>query len=188
MRILLDLDGCVVDFLPTWLAEYRAISGDVINVTDIRTYGFDQFVAKPELLWKALTTGDVFRKSSPIPNCLGAVKHLHEQHELRFVTYVHESVKDGHRAKLDWLAHYLPFIQERQVIFARDKFVIDGDIMIEDASHNLLDWLDEATFDGERFGYLMNQPYNKTGEINNHPFCKRVDSLWDVIEDMRRPA
>lgn len=185
VRILCDMDGVLSDTLPTWLAEYRAISADNVHVKDIKAYGFDKFVKHPKLLWRALTSGDVFRKAAPMPGAIEALRWLNAHHEVYIVTYSHESVLDGHRAKLDWLRHWAPFLAEDQVVFTKRKALVDGDVMIEDHSANLYNWLLESPKPGDRYGYLVDHLYNRNTVLDKLERSERVNGLMDVAESLK---
>ncbi len=184
-RLLIDLDGVVVNSSETWLREYRAISGDPLYPAQLSEYAFDKLAKYPKLIWTALTTGDVFRTSLPYEGAIDTLRWLNSQHEVYIVTYSHESVRDGHRAKLDWLAHWAPFIAERQVVFTRDKFLVEGDYLIEDNSANLYGWLSESATRGSRQGILIDQTYNKKTVLDMLETCVRVGTFSKVVEVLK---
>ena len=178
MTILCDLDGVLVNSTETWLREYRAISGDPLYPEQLSHYAFDTLAKHPKLIWTALTTGDVFRTSTPYDGAVEAVRHLVRSWPVYFVTYSHESVKDGHRAKLDWVRHWLPFVEEHQVVFTKHKQLVQGAAIIEDSAQNVSLWL--ATHPSG-LAYLVDQPYNKG---YSHPRCVRVKNMWDVVKHL----
>ncbi len=178
-RVLCDMDGVLVNSTETWLDEYRAISGDNLYPRDLKTYDFDRYAKHPKLVWKALSSGDVFRKSWPLFEAVSGFLHLGDLCDLYVVTYSHESVLDGHRAKIDWMAHHFPDFPEDQIIFTRHKHLVAADYIIEDNPAVLNKWL-AAWPQGK--AYIIDQPYNREFK---HPRCKRVNTVLDVVMDIQ---
>lgn len=182
MRILLDCDGVLCDSLPTWVHEYNCFAdgADRLHTSDIKSYNFEQFAKFPELLFDTLHLGDVFRRSPPMPNAIQALKFLNAHHEVFVVTYMHKSCVNGHRQRLDWFQHYMPFLDTDRVIFTRNKAVVQGDILVEDNPANLGAWL-EAHPSGR--GFLIDHLYNRNSKVG-----ERAYGLMDVVEAIGKVA
>ena len=54
IRIALDLDGVIVDLLPTWLSLYNAETGENVLVSDIKEWDLFKQVKQPKILNKLL--------------------------------------------------------------------------------------------------------------------------------------
>ncbi len=173
--VLIDMDGVLVDSTDTWLAEYRAISGDSLYPNQLKTYNFDQYAKHPKLVWKALSSGNVFRKSWPCRDAISGFQHFCDLFDVYVVTYVHESVPDGAQAKTEWLAHHCPDFPSQDIIFTKHKHMVRGDYLIGENTTNLDKWL-EAHPNGK--GFLIDQPYNKNW---SHIRCKRVNTVLDAL-------
>lgn len=179
LRILCDLDGCIFDTLPLWLQEYRKLTDDDVYPRHVKTYGFAQYVAKPDVFFKTLEIGDVFLKAPLMPNAKQAVDWLYAKHDLYFVTYSHEAVRNGHRQKLDAMRHWFPQIPEDRVIFTKHKHLVHGDILVEDCVQNAVKW-NEAHPGNDV--YIIEHPYNiAEANVNSVPLIK---SLLEVVEDV----
>lgn len=178
MRLLIDLDGVLANTTENWLAHYRAISGDNLQPRQLKEYDFGKHAKYPDLVWKALATGDVFRKALPYEQAVKGMRFLTAHNDVYIVTYSHESVLDGHRQKLDWVAHHLGLGEDR-VVFTRHKHLVQGDVLVEDAPHNVRAWLDAHP--GGR-AFLIDQTYNRG---YNHERCTRVRNMMDVVEQLK---
>jgi 5'(3')-deoxyribonucleotidase len=62
-----------------------------------------------------------------------------------------------YKAKADWLDEHLPEIGSKRMIIAHDKHVIDGDILIDDAMHNVDPFLNDRD---DRFAIVLHYPWN----------------------------
>lgn len=66
------------------------------------------------------------------------LEKIHEAYDLIIVT---AAFPDCVPDKWTWLQHHLPFIPERNFITTSRKDLIQADILIDDAIHNVVDWV-----------------------------------------------
>lgn len=69
------------------------------------------------------------------------MRKLHEDYEVLIVT---ASWPTSVLEKWNWLQKHLPFIPHDNFITAKKKYLIDGDLMIDDAVHNLLPFAEKG--------------------------------------------
>jgi 5'(3')-deoxyribonucleotidase len=74
--------------------------------------------------------------------------------------------------KIDWLKVHLPFINQDNIIFCRDKSILSGDILVDDEPGHLL------KFTGKRILFI--QPYN-TDYVKSFNYCA---GNWKELEDL----
>jgi 5'(3')-deoxyribonucleotidase len=106
-----------------------------------------------------LETGKVFERSFPMDGALAGVQLWSADNLVYFVTYSHEDCSDGHAQKLAWMRMWLPWVREDQVIFTKHKFLVRGDVLIEDAPKNIEAWLAENP---HGWAYIVDHPYNRS--------------------------
>ena len=156
--LLCDMDGVLVDLLPTWLAVYGRDSGEWIHVDEILEYNHEQFVTYPAIFWKSL--GEALRDAPPVVGS-STFDELCEDYDTYIVTYAHHSAPNAVEAKLAWLARYFPDFDRDRVIFTKHKHLVRGDILIEDSQQNIIEWQRANSWCQESF--LVKQPYNRDG-------------------------
>lgn len=185
-RLLLDVDGVLADFVGGVIKIIKTIGGpelkpedfpywDIFStlkerhdtshlvdevVINIKRMGFcydlPVYPGAKEGVQKILDAGiDLFIVTSPWPG------HLHWMPE-----------------RSTWLKTHFN-IPEKKVIHANAKYIIKGDLLIDDKTDHIEDWLNHNP-DGAAF--LWNTPHNQRDEV---PRKQRLSS-WDELHDILR--
>lgn len=157
--LLCDLDGCVVDLLPMWLAEYALLTGEFHQTTEITAYHHEQFVTNSAAWWNALEPA--LAKAKPVLDAIQAVNMLEEHFDIYFVTYCHPAAPRATTIKQEWLYRYFGNRYIDKMVFTKAKHLIRGDFFVEDCAENLDKWV-AANPDG--WGFLFQAPYNIAGD------------------------
>ena len=87
----------------------------------------------------------------PYKGSVQALKNLHGKYNIYIATkpiYNDVCVNE----KIDWIKVHLPFINQDNIVFCRDKSILSGDVLVDDEPGNLL------KFTGKRV--LFMQQYN----------------------------
>lgn len=133
-RILLDMDGVLCDLVGKWFAAYNKEYGDQIHVDLLDDWGPHRIAKAGKAIYKYLTKPGFFRDLEPIPGAIEGVRALLERgHEPVIVT----AARRGHVDKLEWIREHLPFLPRDNVVFAHRKELVRGDVLFDDAPHNL---------------------------------------------------
>ena len=137
MRLLIDMDGVVADFLSHWCEVFNERYNQKLKPSDIKTWRMHESIpgatqeACEDLIWEP----GFFFNLKPIPGAIKAIEQLHEQgHEIVFVT----SCLAGHADKHAWLKRYFSF--PVRVTFTAEKYLVKGDVLIDDYMVNLQQW------------------------------------------------
>lgn len=154
-RVLVDMDGVLVDLFPSWIHDYSMASEQVLFPEDITAYELGDIIEDQETLYTQLDFEGVPPKLGA--KAFGALLDRPDL-DVYVVSYAHADNRHGHRQKLDWLAHYFPNLDPDRVIFTRHKELVRGDVLIEDNPGNIERWL-AANPEG-RVG-LVTAPYNE---------------------------
>lgn len=140
MRFLIDLDSIIVDLLPTWLGLYNKDYDDDLAIGDIHAWATHKYVkAECDLkVYEYLRQPGLFRNLPPLPGAIEGVRALLEQgHSVHIVT----AAPDGSATeKIEWVKEWLPFLDPKRVIICYDKFLVDGDVLVDDSPNNLIKW------------------------------------------------
>ena len=175
MRVLIDCDGVIANFVDAFMDWYLHHAGSVPD--DFEWANWDSMDELPDQMardavWR---DPDLFWIPQPYPYAIEALEALNERHDVRIVTAVpHIHVE----ARSDWFKREAPFIHRKnQMIFTNDKSLIRAGVIIDDKVGHVDDWLVKNSWpDGEAF--LIDRPWNQHGKSGT-----RVESLIEVAED-----
>ena len=163
MIILSDLDSIIADLLPTWLGLYNAEYADDLVIGDLHAWATHRYVKTEcdEKIYEYLRRPGLFRNLPPLPGAVEGVKALADRgHDVYIVT----AAPDGSATeKIDWCKEHLPFLDSRRVIVVYDKWLVRGDVLIDDSPSNLTKW--GAAWP---YGYTISigYPYNRDTKVD----------------------
>lgn len=175
LKILLDMDDVMIDFLQRWVEVVNKKYNKTAKYTDI--YCWSMHCIYPELTHDEIF--NVLYKDEFWANVLpkyGAVKYIRrlieDGHEIYVVTA--SCPKTMMLKQTHVLKKYFPFIPHENIIMAHNKQMVIGDILIDDNPKNLIG--------GTYKGILMTAPHNKQYPVRLHGW-NRVNS-WDEIYEL----
>lgn len=155
MKILLDMDGVVVDFLGPLLKQYNFLTNENIKRQDVTHMKTSKCVGDPYTLNKLINSVGFIRNLPPIDGAIDGVKTLIRQgHEVVFVSNGTRCPTSGHE-KRDWLNYY--FSAEWKIaplVLTYFKYHVRGDCLVDDNPKNFNN-LDPSTVP-----LLWHHPYN----------------------------
>ena len=184
MQILVDLDGIVVDLLDNWLRLYNEEWNDSLTHSDITDWYLHKSVvpACGADVYKYLDLPGTFLHSKPIPGAIESLGRLKELgHDITIVSSP-ATASHTYSQKIEWCTKHLPFLKSADVILAKKKHLIYGDLLIDDFAENLTaykkSWPNGMTA-------TIAYPYNKSAEgsvdIYAHSYLD-FGSAWLEIE------
>ena len=139
MTILIDMDDVLEKLAEAWVCYLNNKYGTSVSIEDVKD--FDLSLAFPtlskETVYAAEKTDEIWDLVKPMPGADAALKKLiKDGHEVIIVTATeYESL----RAKMDKvLFKYFPYLSWKQVIITSRKYLIKGDVLIDDGPHNLV--------------------------------------------------
>lgn len=139
LDILIDLDSITNNLLEKWLGLYNADYDDYLSPVDILTWDTHLYV-KPECGVKIYHyfTPELFLSLDPMPGAVDAITDLHDMgHNITFVTATPWGCAD---AKYTWCKEHFPFLTHKDVIMAHKKYLVTGDVLIDDSPSNILEY------------------------------------------------
>lgn len=154
MKILIDCDDVIWDLITPWLEKYNHTYNDTLTVSQITDWDITKFV-KPECGRKIYNLLDnyIYDSVIEIPHAKETIDWLRTKgHNIFFVTSGFHFRKAAFLVKHGFsLAKHTLYADD--IIFCRDKSMINGDAIIDDRMKNLT---------GHRIKLLYQRPWNKS--------------------------
>ncbi len=133
-RLLIDMDGVLCNLVKKWFSVYNAEHNDTLRAEEMQQWGPHVYAKKGKTIYGYLKEPGFFLDLEPIAGAVDGTQRLLEMgHEIVVVT----AARHGHSDKLAWVQNNLPFLDYRQVVFAHRKELVRGDVLFDDAPHNL---------------------------------------------------
>lgn len=136
MIVLIDLDSTIVDLLTPWLQIHNEDHGDDLTIDLCTSFALHRHTKTGgKEIYSILERPGFFEGLQPYPGAIEAVKALHEAgHRVYIVTSC--EVPEGAKGKQIWFAKHLPFLSSKRLWIGSDKFLLAGDVLIDDGPHN----------------------------------------------------
>lgn len=174
LTILFDADDTVENLSDCWIAMLNERYGTSVTPEDV--HGWDISLAFPTLtkeqVFGVLHDDELWRRITPIPGSVEVLQKLYDEgHQLYMVT-----VSSYHtcKTKVERLLELFPFLDWKHIIFACNKQMVRGDVLIDDAPHNLVG--------GEYAKILFDRPHNRSFDHVAHD-ALRVNT-WEEIDQV----
>lgn len=150
MRLIIDMDGVLVDMLSSLVEQYNHEFAKSMTVADITQWKL------PDGMHEIFKRPGFFRHLKPYDGAVEAIKTLGRNHRIVIATDCLgiSCIKED---KEVWLrAHIWPYIQGAE--FTGEKHLIVGDLILDDGPHHLAAW--------PGLKVCMDRPYNRDAEAD----------------------
>lgn len=175
MTIFIDQDNTLNDFIWPVVSHARShfgkksfsLSRDQCNGYHLLDYAF----SKDEV---AAATDEMFSihgfwEGMPIqPHAAEVVEELYAKHDVYIVTCPWPAAENCIPEKIKWIEKHLPFFDRRKIVFACEKKLLVGDIIIDDSPK----YLDDHSC---KHALAFDYPYNR-----NSKACLRARDWLDI--------
>lgn len=182
-KLLIDMDGVLVDTLPAWLRWNYATTGIMAELSDITKWTMHECPVYANVAFKSVLRtpleNPVFWRT--LPAMEGALDFMHEVIRrgipYNIVTAPANDISTS--AKYEWVERQLPEALKHLVI-TNDKASIRGNVLIDDRDKNVVDFFmgnpeAELAFVPEN-AYLNKDMLDEFGVV----YTSRVPN-WDLI-------
>ena len=162
--VLLDVDDVVCRCVQGMADVAGKKLGVEISESDVKTWDFHDTITGPGLqehIEEMMSQKGWCRNLVPFPGAINGVKSLMEVAEIFFVTAPFHGEHWMHERR-EWLYHHFGIDRDR-VLQGHSKFLVRGELFIDDKVENLMKWQDygdENGLDGQAL--LWDRPYNRT--------------------------
>ena len=196
MIIALDLDGLFRDFLGSLFRQlekdYPGIK--LPEVKDLHTWDLENYIEKADgtqftrdelsQYWGYDRVNEVYADADPFPGAIEWFKKIKEYcleqgHKCIIIT---SASKDTVReANAKWLAKTGLDQVADEIYMQKDKYNVEGDILLDDYQRNLNEWVEvkASSFPGRRIAVAYDCPWNKEWK------GPRVKSFSSFIEFLK---
>jgi len=184
LTIMCDVDGILADTLPYWLQKIGDDTSVRAEVSDITQWDLSKCAplagnVSPDVIFGYLNTPGFNLEVPVMPGAVEGVKKLMDAgHDVYFVTARFGS--NGLPETLQWVAANFPFVDiRRQVVFLKDKYRFNADVIIDDCAENL-----EEYWGAHGFAQLIGITYPYNARLESSPQYRMVpysQKAWSGI-------
>lgn len=170
MRLLLDLDGVVVDFIGAAYELFFERTGVLYHPQDLKQHSIAGHIGQAhyDQMEEMFNEPGFFLGLKPYPGALDHVNGLiDEGHEVFICTSptmmkhptTGKRVVNGKCAeeKFAWVHDHLPRLT-RRVSVSSDKHLFRADALLDDGDHNIIPW---AEAHADKLAVVIEQPWNE---------------------------
>jgi 5'(3')-deoxyribonucleotidase len=172
MTIFVDMDEVMADAFNAHIALYNQEFNAQLTKEDCNGREVWQCVPKAHQQSIKGHTHRVgfFRDLQVIPNSQEVLRELNQKYEVYIASAAME-FPNSLREKSDWLDLHFPFIPWQQRILCGHKYILKGDVLIDDRSRNL------HTFEGRPI--IFTSPHN----VHTKDF-ERAENWLEIAEKL----
>lgn len=178
MQILVDMDDVLENLSEAWINMLNKEYGTSVDYQTTRDWKMEESFPEltPAQIYAPLYDDSFWRTVKPIPGASEALERMiADGNDVYIVTasnYITLKTKME-----EVLFKYYPFLDWRNVIVTFNKQMIRGDVLIDDAPHNLVG--------GEYFKILIDAPHNRNFNAERNGVIRAKD--WnEVIEILEK--
>jgi len=182
LTILVDIDDVLLDLQPHWIGALNSTHGTNVKEEEIATWEIADFfpMLSKEEVFAPVMSNDFWATILPTEDGQWFVQQvLNDGHRIKIAT---ASLYETLPSRMERFLKLYHMLSWRDVTVTYDKQDIKGDMLIDDAIHNLIG--------GEYSKILMNKPYNAAIDITGLDMT-RVQSLrvaYGIIRSMAEAA
>lgn len=133
-RLLLDMDGCVADFMGHVFETVKAETGKQYCHADTTDYWFKNLEHK-DLILDIINREGTYRHLGLISGAREAITRLRESYDVVVCSAPPMHSKTAEDEKREWLAEHFDTDFAEQAIITGDKHLVIGRVLIEDNPH-----------------------------------------------------
>jgi 5'-nucleotidase len=181
LTLVVDMDEVLANFVDPVISRWNAVYGTAhtragFNMWDMsKTLGPGAYQTVEH--W--LSEPSFFRNLQPLDGAVDGLNYFteHNGFDIIIATSISSTVHNAYDAKRAWLAQWFPKLNLRNLIAVQRKEIVRGDILIDDAPHNISAWIDT-----NRSAIIMDRPWNQ--DLICHDVIASRAHNWDDVIDI----
>jgi 5'(3')-deoxyribonucleotidase len=189
--IACDVDDVVADLSAAWYGAYNQDYGDALKPDAVASWDLHLYVKQEcgAKIYDYLLDPHLYERVEPVKGAIEGVQRLMQMgHEVVFVTANVYGMTDQ---KARWLERH-GFVRgdgrqlflPRELVVARDKSLLDADLLIDDGPHHVVSWVGRR----RRRALLFDRPHNRKldDEVPSAfwAYCTRVCSWEEIVAEV----
>lgn len=138
--VLLDMDDVITNCLRSAVKNYNEENGTNFNYKDCKTWNLEDFLGvDTETVLNLFRDPGFFEKLQPKRGSVGAINELIKSTKYDIYIITATSDDDGSELveKIKWFKKYIPKFNTKRIISCKDKYIIRGDVLVDDKVANL---------------------------------------------------
>lgn len=163
------MDGIIVNLTQKWLNLYNRDHDAQLEIADIKEWELSKSVKKGVKINDYLYTPNFFLDVDPIEGALEGLKAIQDAGHHLVILSAPSWPGNSATDKITWMQRHAPFVNKRDIILGHNKFLVRGDILIDDSPTNIQ-------------SYRAHWPLAKIMTIA-YPFNQKVRQLCDVFAE-----
>lgn len=177
-RILIDFDDTVTNFLEEVIIEYNRLYGTNHSINEVTEWVIPSSFEYG--LFSVLEKTDILATITPKLDSVEYInKWINEGYDVFIVSDCCNCSK-SYGEKLEWLKTYIPKFDLSHFIPCKEKYIISGDVLIDDNLDNLNKW---SLHNPYGMDLLMTAQHNK--QIKDERRINSFEEADDLIKTMQ---
>jgi 5'(3')-deoxyribonucleotidase len=132
IRIAIDMDEVIADFVPKFLREYNRLYPDPLTLEELKGNKIRELRPhRTKEITSLIQEPTFFRDLAPVSGSQRVVRELTQRFEV-FITTAAMEFPTSFTAKYEWLKEHFGFVSEMNYVFCGDKSIIRADYLIDD--------------------------------------------------------
>jgi 5'(3')-deoxyribonucleotidase len=194
VRIIVDQDEVLACLVKKVVTRWNNLNGTNFSREHVNMWRMEDVFGKSKdgisaevLIDQWMSEKGFFEDLEPIDAAIEGFNTLRKTgHDVVIATSVPERYVNSFDDKRKWVRRYFPDFSMKSFIACSRKGLLEGDVLLDDGSHNLTDWTQNYRSGGIIFDAPWNQEINET--INGVPVARAYD--WPhairIIEEIAK--
>ena len=177
LTVLCDMDDVLIDLLPHWIKMLNYSYGSSVSVDDITEWDISKCIPAltKEQIFSIVMRPSFWETIPTAQNGQWFIRNLlTEGHKVKIITASHYEVLPS---KMRRFLQLYPWLTWDDITVTSDKQSIKGDVLIDDAPHNLVG--------GEYEKILLSKIHNMNFDTTLH-CIHRIENLAEVFRILER--
>lgn len=173
LKALCDIDEIICDFLGRWLFYINQDFNTTFKIEEITDWNLEELTGLGPKIYDLFKKYPIYLEAQPIQKNIDVLKELHDQGHIIYLVTAMDPIYGADRVA--WLKRHMPWFDRFKLIISRDKTLLEGDVFIDDAAHNVLP-------NNSKVKILIDAPYNRGIDESSLHRVKDLTFLKDIID------